>query len=60
MYIIMNLIARKEVKYSLGAVSLGALIYGMFKLYEFFIRKSQKISKDNDETRSEGKESISS
>ena len=56
----MNLIARKEVKYSLGAVSLGALIYGMFKLYKFFIRKSHKISKDNDETRSEGKESISS
>ena len=31
----MNLIAKKEVKYSLAIVTLGALIYGMFKIYHF-------------------------
>lgn len=31
----MNLIAKKEVRYSLAAVGLGVFIYGVFKLYCF-------------------------
>jgi len=56
----MNLISKKELKYSLGTVGLGALIYGIFKLYQIFIKKPPKPPKSNDETREEDNESISS
>lgn len=51
----MSLIARKEVKYSLGLVGVGVLIYGMFKLYKLISKKPPKTPTDNEETRSQGK-----
>lgn len=38
----MNLIAKKELQYSLALLSFGALVYGVVQLYNFIAHKSDK------------------
>ncbi len=56
----MNLFERKEIKYALGTIGIGAFIYGLFRAYRYFYNKTSKQEKEVKKTLEEANQSVSS
>jgi hypothetical protein len=49
----MKVLERKETKYLLGVLGLGALLYGFFRLYRHHIHSNSRKPSHDEETREE-------